>query len=196
MGVDPEDKAEEDRKKLEEGLLGYALVQVVYEDKPTETHAWGEVNLREGDPKHITNIVNSIKAAGRQDWENPMTVTVDEDMVDLSTIVPSPVPYANVPVLRFKEEAMAQIINFLNGFHRFKANRQMYDEQVELLKAAEELVEKHKEKMEKKGSNKTLNAQGVLVDMELERLEKEVEKIKKRKEQWMYWMGKIFSDGK
>ena len=45
MGVDPEDKAEEDRKKLEEGLLGYALVQVVYEDKPTETHAWGEVNL-------------------------------------------------------------------------------------------------------------------------------------------------------
>ena len=92
MGVDPEDKAEEDRKKLEEGLLGYALVQVVYEDKPTETHAWGEVNLREGDPKHITNIVNSIKAAGRQDWENPMTVTVDEDMVNLSTIVPSPVP--------------------------------------------------------------------------------------------------------
>ena len=126
MGVDPEDKAEEDRKKLEEGLLGYALVQVVYEDKPTETHAWGEVNLREGDPKHITNIVNSIKAAGRQDWENPMTVTVDEDMVDLSTIVSSPVPYANVPVLRFKEEAMAQIINFLNGFHRFKANRQIY----------------------------------------------------------------------
>ena len=196
MGVDPEDKTEEDRKKLEEGLLGYALVQVVYEDKPTETHAWGEVNLREGDLKHITNIVNSIKAAGRQDWENLMTVTVDEDMVDLSTIVSSPVPYANVPVLRFKEEAMAQIINFLNGFHRFKANRQMYDEQVELLEAAEELVAKHKEKMEKKGSNKTLNAQGVLVDMELERLEKEVEKIKKRKEQWMYWMGKIFSDGK
>ena len=195
-GIDPEDKAEEDRKKLEEGLLGYALVQVVYEDKPTETHAWGEVNLREGDPKHITNIVNSIKAAGQQDWENLMTVTVDEDMVDLSTIVPSPVPYANVPVPRFKEEAMAQIINFLNGFHRFKANRQMYDEQVELLEAVEELVAKHKEKMEKKGSNKTLNAQGVLVDMELERLEKEVEKIKKRKEQWMYWMGKIFSDGK
>ena len=91
---------------------------------------------------------------------------------------------------------MAHIVNFLNGFHRFKANQVLYDEQVELLQAAEERVAKHKEKMEKKGSNKTLNAQGVLVDMELERLEKEVEKIKKRKEQWMYWMGKIFSDGK
>ena len=184
MGVDPEDKAEEDRKKLEEGLLGYALVQVVYEDKPTETHAWGEVNLREGDPKHITNIVNSIKAAGRQDWENPMTVTVDEDMVDLSTIVPSPVPYANVPVLRFKEEAMAQIINFLNGFHHFKANRQMYDEQVELLEAAEELVAKHKEKLEKGASRRRSG------------LKKEAEKIRKRKEHWMYWMGEVFSDGK
>ena len=194
-GIDPEDKAEEDRKKLEEGVLGYALVQLLYEDKPTETHTWGEVNLREGDPKHVGNIVNSFKTVGRQDWQNPITVTVDEDLVDLSTIVSTPVPYANVPVLRFKEEAMAHIVNFLNGFHRFKANQVLYDEQVELLQAAEERVAKHKEKLEK-GASRRRSGQEAVVDAELERLKKEAEKIRKRKEHWMYWMGEVFSDGK
>ena len=43
--MDVDDMADEDREKLEAGLLGFALVQVIHEDTPQETHAWGEVNV-------------------------------------------------------------------------------------------------------------------------------------------------------
>ena len=115
--MDVDDMADEDREKLEAGLLGFALVQVIHEDMPQETHAWGEVNVRESDAKHVDNILESFKAVGRQDWDHPMTVTVDEEMVDMSTIVPSPVPYSAVPVLKFKAEALSRILHFLNGYH-------------------------------------------------------------------------------
>ena len=43
--MDVDDMADEDREKLEAWLLGFALVQVIHEDMPQETHAWGEVNV-------------------------------------------------------------------------------------------------------------------------------------------------------
>ena len=111
--MDVDDMADEDREKLEAGLLGFALVQVIHEDTPQETHAWGEVNVRESDSKHVDNILDSFKVVGRQDWDHPMTVTVDEEMVDMSTIVPSPVPYSAVPVLKFKAKALSRILHYL-----------------------------------------------------------------------------------
>ena len=194
--MDVDDMADEDREKLEAGLLGFALVRVIHEDTPQETHAWGEVNVRESDSKHVDNILESFKAVGRQDWDHPMTVTVDEEMVDMSTIVPSPVPYSAVPVLKFKAEALSRILHFLNGYHRYEANKLLYDELVELLKVEEERLAKYKAKMAKKGANKKLNKHAALADAELEKLEKDVEKLRKRKQRVMYWMGKIFSDSK
>ena len=35
-----------------------------------------------------------------------------------------------------------------------------------------------------------------MAEKELEKLEKDVEKLRKRKQRVMYWMGKIFSDSK
>ena len=54
----------------------------------------------------------------------------------------------------------------------------LYDELVELLKVEEERLAKYKAKMAKKGANKKLNKHAALADAELEKLEKDVEKLR------------------